>query len=936
MQRFLTSGFLLIFTLFVANNLQANAQTPRTRFLEPVRISEIPAGIQVTVAANESINDYISQQSDNRFYITIPRAGVSVFDSNLYTGNLVVVRAERRGNDAVFSFNLLRGSIATVKQSYNKLFVFITPSVSTGITNENLKKGVNDGKSATSPSKPQITTETSTSNTATLRIPTVSPNVSKSQMPIDAPVAALPIEKKSEESPAGLPATTNTAESIKSTLRIPRTSRPPTIDDYLSNRTREAETSVVNFRQRSPDDGKSVSQQTKAYLSYDDLNIYVAFVCKDKRERIRAHMAKREDILSDDLVSITLDTFHDRRRAYVFSANPLGIQLDGISTEGQGDDYSFDTLWYSEGRLTEDGYIVLMTIPFKSLRFSDNAEQYWGIALGRTIPHNNEEAYFPYITQRVQGFIQQAGKLEGLENISAGRNVQLIPYYVSSSERALNYDNSGNPFFKSRRNFRAGLDGKIVLRGALTLDLTFNPDFSQVESDEPQVTVNSRYETFFPEKRPFFIENAGFFQTPENIFFSRRIIDPQFGARLTGKTGKWAFGGLIIDDRAPGRFFFENEEDYGKRAVAGVFRVQRELGEQSSVGFLVTNYNFGSSANRVLSFDTRIKLNQNWSFTGQVMQSLTKELDGTKLSGPAYLASLTRSGRHFNYDLTYTDRSPNFRSTLGFIPRTDIRQVEQYASYRWRPNKRGIASFGPSGYAMVNWNRRGQMQDWYANAGFNVEFTGLTTIEFKHSESYELFLDKGFRTGDTGISFYSDRLSWLGVSGSYNWGGSINYFPAPGLEPFRANSKNANIGLNFRPSTRFRFEQTYIYNRLSTSFDPSLSGNHSKASIFNNHIMRSKLNYQFNRELSLRAIFDYNAVLPNSALVNLEREKRLTTDFLLTYLLNPGTALYIGYTDNYENLTLVPGTPSTLLRTGMPTTSTGSRLFVKISNLFRY
>jgi hypothetical protein len=919
MQRFLTFGFLLIFTLFVANNLQANAQTPRTRFLEPVRVSEMPAGIQVIVAANESINDYISQQSDNRFYITIPRAGVSVFDSNLYSGSLVVVRSERRGNDAVFSFNLLRGSIATVKQSYNKLVVFITPPFNTGIVSDNNKKSENGGKTTTPPLEPKVVTKT---DIATLRIP----NVSKPQTQSDASVITQPIEvKKAKEHPNDLPVPTNSAESIKSTLRIPRTARPPTIDDFLNNRTREAETSVVNFRQRSPDDGKNVSQQTKAYLSYDDLNIYVAFVCKDKRERIRAHMAKREDVLNDDLVSITLDTFRDRRRAYVFSANPLGIQLDGISTEGQGDDYSFDTLWYSEGRLTEDGYIVLMTIPFKSLRFSDNAEQSWGIALGRTIPHNNEEAYFPYITQRVQGFIQQAGKLEGLENISAGRNVQLIPYYVSSSERALNYDNSGNPFFKSRRDFRAGLDGKIVLRGALTLDLTFNPDFSQVESDEPQVTVNSRYETFFPEKRPFFIENAGFFQTPENIFFSRRIIDPQFGARLTGKTGKWAFGGLIIDDRAPGRFFFEDEEQYGKRAVAGVFRVQRELGEQSSVGFLVTNYNFGSSANRVLSFDTRVKLNQNWSFTGQVMQSLTKELDGTKFSGPAYLASLTRSGRHFNYDLTYTDRSPNFRSTLGFIPRTDIRQIEQYASYRWRPNKRGIASFGPSGYAMVNWNRRGQMQDWYANAGFNVEFTGLTTIEFKHSESYELFLDKGFRTGDTGISFYSDRLSWLGVSGSYNWGGAINYFPASGLEPFRANSKNANVGLNFRPSTRFRFEQTYIYNRLTTSFDPSLSGNHSKASIFNNHIMRSKLNYQFNRELSLRAIFDY-----------LEREKRITTDFLLTYLLNPGTALYIGYTDNYENLTLVPGTPSTLLRTGVPTASTGSRLFVKISNLFRY
>lgn len=929
MLRFLTLVSLLIFTLLAANNSEANAQTPRTRFLEPVRVAEIPAGIQVTIAANESINDYTSQQSDNRFYVVIPRAGVSVFESNLYSGSLVMVSSERRGNDAVFSFNLLRGSIATVKKSNNKLFVFITPPVNSGISNENLRKSENNEKSAVPPSQPQISTETST---ATLRIP----NVSKPPTKTDVPVVTPPAEKKEDESPIALASTTNTTESGKSTLRIPRISRPPTLDDFLNGGKREAEVAVTNFRQRSPDDGENVSQQTKAYLSYDDSNLYVVFVCKDKPERIRAHMAKREDILSDDLVSITLDTFHDRRRAYVFSANPLGIQLDGISTEGQGDDYSFDTLWYSEGRLTSDGYIVLMTIPFKSLRFSQDSEQSWGIALGRTIVHNNEEAYFPYITQRVQGFIQQAGKLEGLKNISAGRNIQLTPYYVSSSERALDFDNSGNPFFKSGRNFRAGLDAKVILRGALTLDLTFNPDFSQVESDEPQVTVNSRYETFFPEKRPFFIENAGFFQTPENIFFSRRIADPQFGARLTGKTGKWAFGGLVIDDRAPGRFFFEDDEHYGKRAIAGVFRVQREIGEQSSVGLLMTNYNFASSANRVLGFDTRIKLNENWSFSGQAMQSFTKELDRTRLSGPAYLASLSRSGRHFNYDLTYTDRSPNFRATLGFIPRTDIRQIEQYASYRWRPNKRGIVSFGPSGFMLANWNRRNQLQDWYASAGFNVEFTGLTTIEFKRSESYELFLDKGFRTSDNSISFFTDKLSWLGFSGSYNWGGAINYFPAPGLEPFRADSKNANIGLTLRPSTRFRFEQTYIYSHLSTNSNPLPAADSSRATIFDNHIMRSKLNYQFNRELSLRAIFDYNAVLPNSALVNLERDKRLTTDFLLTYLLNPGTALYIGYVDNYENLTLVPGSPPTLLRTGLPFNSTGRRLFVKISNLFRY
>ena len=928
MLRILIIGVLFILTLFAVNNSPTEAQTPRTRFLEPVRISENPAGIQVIIAANESIGDSTWEQIDNRFYVIVPRAGVSVFGSNLYSGKPAIIKSERKGDDAVFSFNLLRGSAVNIKQGYNKIIVCISTPADAALNNENRQKSESGALGVVSTPLPRAETE---NNSSVVRVP----NVSKSEMPIAEPVVAQQPEKR-DESQAVLPTSGSTTESLKSTLRIPRVARPPTLDDFLNNKAREAETSVTNFRQRSPDDGANVSEQTKAYLSYDDSNLYVAFVCRDKPERIRARMTKREDILSDDLVSITLDTFHDRRRAYVFSVNPLGIQLDGISTEGQGDDYSFDTLWYSEGRLTKDGYIALMMIPFKSLRFSRDAEQFWGIALGRTIAHNNEEAYFPYITQRVQGILQQAGKLEGLENISSGRNIQLIPYFVSSSERGVNYDDSGDPFFASRRDVRAGLDGKIVLGGAFTVDLTFNPDFSQVESDEPQVTVNNRYETFFPEKRPFFIENAGFFQTPENIFFSRRIVDPQFGARLTGKTGKWAFGSLIIDDRAPGRHFFADRGQRGKRALAGVFRLQREFGDQSSVGFLMTNYNFASSANRVLAFDTRIKLNRNWSLGGQLIQSFTKELNGTKLSGPAYLASLSRNGRRFNYNLTYTDRSPNFRANLGFIPRTDVRQVEQYASYRSRPNKRGIASYGPSAYLMTNWNRLGRVQDWYASAGFNVEFTGLTTIEVKRAESYELFLNKGFRTNNTSISFFSDKLSWLGFSGSYNWGGAVNYFPAPGLDVFQASSQNANVGLTFRPSAQFRFEQTYLYNRLSTNFDPRLVGERSRANIFDNHITRSKLNYQFNRELSFRAIVDYNAVLPNSFLVNLEREKRITTDFLMTYMLNPGTALYIGYTDNYENLTLIPGSSPTLLRTDLPTNSTGRRLFVKISNLFRY
>jgi len=191
-------------------------------------------------------------------------------------------------------------------------------------------------------------------------------------------------------------------------LRIPRVSRPPKLEDFVSGGTIETQVRVAEFRQRSPGDGTPISQSTSAYLSHDDRNLYVVFVCKADPGTVRAHMAKRENIDLDDTVSVYLDTFRDHRRAYVFSANPLGIQRDGILTEGRTDpDYDFDTQWSSEGRLTPDGFVVEIAIPFRSLRFRNEPGQTWGIALNRHIVHTGEDAYWPYVTDRVEGFVQQ-------------------------------------------------------------------------------------------------------------------------------------------------------------------------------------------------------------------------------------------------------------------------------------------------------------------------------------------------------------------------------------------------------------------------------------------------------------------------------------------------------------------------------------------------
>jgi hypothetical protein len=742
------------------------------------------------------------------------------------------------------------------------------------------------------------------------------------------------------------------APPAESQLSLPRIAAPPPLEQFLRLAGAPGEPAdcpenlcgvrVSDFRQREPGDGVPASRETYAYLSYDDKNLYVVFLCFEEPELLRARMVRREDIFSDDRVGVFLDTFNDRQRAYAFVANPFGIQLDGITTEGQGTDYSFDTLWHSEGRITEHGFVVWIAIPFKSLRFSREVAaggQTWGISLGRLIPRNSEASYWPYVTRRKDSFVAQFARLDGLERISPGRNLQFIPYGLFARARTLDLFGTSGPAFATDTEARGGLDAKIVIRDAFTLDVALNPDFSHVESDEPQVTINRRFEVFFPEKRPFFIENAGFFQTRQNLFFTRRVVDPQFGARLTGKVNRWAFGLLAMDDRAPDRAAPVSgvaASGSGDRAAIAVGRVQREFGRQSNAGMLITTWHRGDARSTVYSADTRLSLDPNWFFSGQISVSDNRSVTGVRRIGAAGLAEIAHSGRHMRYFSRYVDRSPEFTARLGFVPRVDLRTMEHFADYHWRPEGRRLQSHGPSVYALVNWDRRDRVQDWIVSTGYGFAFTGQGLLTLEHTEALELFQEMAFRKRVTEIGFETEWLSWLSLYTGYSLGREVNFFPGPGLVPFVADSTSGYARLDFRPLPRLRVDQSYIYSRLATGAELALAGVPADTSIFNNHLTRTRVHYQFTRELSLRAILDYNAVLPNSDLVALEHSKRLGADFLLTYLLNPGTALYIGYTDLYDNLALDPTSPSGLRRTRSPTTSTGRQFFVKMSYLLRF
>jgi len=741
---------------------------------------------------------------------------------------------------------------------------------------------------------------------------------------------------------------------------IPRLPRPPTLEDFAGMRPNsEVEgklAKVEGFTQRVPSNGQPASQRTEVYLGYDEQNLYVVFVCFDSEpQSIRARLGRREEVFSDDYVEVMLDTFNDDRRAYAFLSTPLGLQRDAIWTEDRGSDGSFDTLWHTRGQITDAGYLTWFSIPFKSLRFPSTPQQTWGVILRRDIPRVNESSHWPPVSSAVEGRLNQAATLRGLESISPGRNLQFIPYASFRSFRAPDFRHESQPqFTEAAGEVEAGLDAKVIFKDSLVLDVTLNPDFAQVESDEPQVTVNQRFEVFFPEKRPFFLENADFFQTPFNLVFTRRIADPRLGARLTGKLGPYAIGAMMADDEAPGKLAPPGDPLHGKRALVGIFRGSRDIFRQSRLGFIYTGREFENSFNRVGGVDGRLKFGENWVVDFQGLTSWTRELDATRSAGPAYEIQAERSGRQFHYFTSYTDISPGFQTQLGFVPRTDVRHWAQFVSYDFRPEGKWLIAWGPKSGTEVVYDHSGRRLDLTQDTELFVELTGQTYFLLLYNWDRErlrpadfsaLPEDRDFQRNRKGLGMETSYLDWLTVGWNYSWGTRINIVPPEGQEPSLADLTAATGVVTLRPLTPLRVENRYLHTRLTDRGDGR--------NVFNNHILRSNWNWQFTRELSLRVILQYDALLANPDHTALHTRKNFNADFLLTYLLHPGTAVYIGYNGNAQNLDpglflcqgpgmarpdcpgLAEGSTA-LLRPRERFINDARQFFVKVSYLFRF
>jgi hypothetical protein len=354
------------------------------------------------------------------------------------------------------------------------------------------------------------------------------------------------------------------------------------------------------------------------------------------------------------------------------------------------------------------------------------------------------------------------------------------------------------------------------------------------------------------------------------------------------------------------------------------------------VGGLFTDREFGDTGNRVFGVDGRWRIDDSWAVTGQWVGSHTTPFGGEDTTGSSAYGSLVRSGRFFNYEGDIVARTPDFQADLGFIPRVDLLATEHEARYRWFPTGKVLLSYGPELEGNAIWDYAGQLQEWTIEPAFDVELAGQTEMGVRYWKTYERYEGLDFRHWRAAAYADTQWLSWLGADLFVRWGTGINYDPAEGLPPFLADRQSIEASLTLRPTSRLRFDQVYIFERLRARDDTVLPTGTPRGDIFNNHILRSRVNYQFTRPLSARVIFDYDAVLPNESLVSLERTKRFAADVLVTYLVNPWTALYVGYDDAYANWEEAPGVHPPRVRGGDPTTSVGRQVFVKVSYLFRY
>ncbi len=736
-------------------------------------------------------------------------------------------------------------------------------------------------------------------------------------------------------------------------VKVPLLSTPLHLTDFADMHPRadlrNKLVQVTGFIQNTPHDGQPATENTELWMAHTRAALYFVFICYDRNpSQIRGHLARRENILNDDNVTILLDPFQDRRKGVLFTVNPAGVQADAAWTENNQADYSYDQVWDSEGRITRQGWMALVAIPFRSLRFRPLGAS-WGVVFMRNFPRNSETDFWPRVAANISGVLSQEGRLEGMEGLTGSHNFQLNPYVLAQNERTLINIDPLNPFFSARSLEGAeGGEVKAVLKDSIVFDGTINPDFSTVESDQPQFTVNQRYPVYFPELRPFFLENANYFTTPLTLLYTRNIVHPEYGARVTGKVRHTNLGLLTIDDREPGETVAPGDPLYLKRAFIAVGRISQDIGKGSSVGAIYTDDEFGSGWNRIGGVDLTVRANDKWTFFGQGLESSTRgDRDSPSYAaGPAFDLQAQRSGHAFNLYSEYQDIGAGFQTQLGFLQTADIRSDHTHVTYQWYPKHSKLQSWGLEANQNLAWDHQGNRIYHYTTVDPFLLLPGNTVIAPLFGENSDTLgpqdgtlFPANHNFTENFVGFVSRGSPWPQLN--YNLvtirGGNVNYNPVAGGLPFLLDQNFLQFLFTLQPIKQLTADNTYLLDR-----DFAVS---SHAFVYESQVFRTKLNYQFTRAISARVIVEYDSTLANPAQTSILRTKQIGSQALLTWLPHPGTAVYIGYNNDLQNIdrslcNRLPGGACDPNNTTIPRSplylNDGKQIFVKASYLFRF
>ena len=768
--------------------------------------------------------------------------------------------------------------------------------------------------------------------------------------------------------------------STSSTAAAPRTYdgrsgsldvEPPRLDQSIDvdgqlNEAVWAQAAVLNgFSRYAPVDGAPADHDTNVLVWYSPTAIHFGIRASAPAGTVRATLADRDRVQSDDHIIIFLGTYNDGRQALVFGVNPLGVQLDGALAEGargggvtggrETPDYSPDFVYQSKGRVTESGYEVEVRIPFKSLRYQSQPLQDWGLHVTRVVPQQGIEDSSAPARRDAASFLAQSGRLRNLAALRRGLVLDLNP--IATAKLDGRDTSTGWSYDASRPE--VGMNLRWGLTPNLTMNGTVNPDFSQVESDAGQFSFDPRQALFFPEKRPFFLDGIEQFSTPNNLIYTRRIAAPIAAAKITGKvSGRTNLAVLSAVDDA------SLSASGTGHPVFNIVRLQRDVGAGSRAALVYTDRIDGNRSNRVVGSDARVVWKDIYSLTVQGAVSRTAA-DGAVLTAPLWQGNFTRAGRRFamRYQLRGVD--PAFRAAAGFISRTGIANASFTHS---------LITYGRQGSALERWSSDvlldGTWQYDQLMAGraaqdrklhFNNSFTLRGGWRAAASVLIETFgYDKPLysnyflgREGPDGIEFtpYPDgprlpnldfiasvvtpQRAGVEVDAFVLWGKDENFY-----EWSSADIVFMNVGAAWKPTHKLRVDARYQLQSFRRRSDDSIVGIR--------RIPRAKAEYQISRPIFVRVVGEYNSdwqddlrddsrtnlpiyILDRSTGVYeraLKRDARsFRADWLFSYQPTPGTVVFAGYGNTLANVEEDPR--QVQLR------RTQDGFFLKLSYLFR-